>query len=147
MKFSEGKVGRVFVLKLDDGDKIPDVIETFATERGVRQGMCILVGGINSGGRIVAGPEKGDDTPVVPMLFPLPGIHEILAVGTIFPDESGAPGLHMHGALGRGRNTLAGCVRPGIKTWKIGEVVLLEILGTSAVRKKDAKTGFSILEP
>ena len=30
MKYSEGKVGRIFVIRLEDGDKMPDAVEFFA---------------------------------------------------------------------------------------------------------------------
>jgi hypothetical protein len=53
-------------------------------------------------------------------------VHEIAGVGTIFPDESGAPVLHMHAAMGRDGVTRAGCIRPGIEVWQLGEVVILE---------------------
>lgn len=33
---SEGRLGRVFVLRLEDGDRVPDCIEAFAAERGRR---------------------------------------------------------------------------------------------------------------
>jgi predicted DNA-binding protein with PD1-like motif len=146
MKYSKGKIGRVFVIKLEDGDMVPDAIEQFASAHNVKRGLCILIGGIGRG-KIVAGPENAGASPVVPMLFPVNGVHEIVAAGTIFPDEKAVPRLHMHGALGRKQKVLAGCVRPGIEVWKIGEVILLEITGISSSRKNDDRTGFSILEP
>ena len=30
MKYSEAKLGRIFILRLEHGDKIPDIIEEFA---------------------------------------------------------------------------------------------------------------------
>ena len=106
-----------------------------------------LVGGIRDGGKIVVGPEEPEKAPIMPMLFQLRGTHEILGVGTLFPDESHKPRLHMHAALGRGGETRAGCIRPGIEVWKVGEVILLEIAGSPAFRKKDPATGFELLEP
>jgi len=55
VKYSEGKIGRVFVIRLEDGDTMPEAIESFARENNVRRGMCILIGGIK-GGKIVVGP-------------------------------------------------------------------------------------------
>ena len=54
MKSSEGQVGRVFVIRLEDGDTVPDCIERFAEENGVMLGQAILVGGIG-GGEVVVG--------------------------------------------------------------------------------------------
>ena len=147
MKYSQGRIERVFVIRLEDGDKLPDALESFAQKNGVSCGMCLLVGGIRDGGKIVVGPEEPEKTPIMPMLFQLRGTHEILGVGTLFPDESHKPRLHMHAALGRGGETRAGCIRPGIEVWKVGEVILLEIAGSPAFRKKDPATGFELLEP
>ena len=38
-----------------------------------------------------------------------------------------------------------GCARAGLETWLVGEVVLLEILGTAARREVDAASGFELL--
>ncbi len=42
MRYTEGKVGRIFVVRLEDGDKLPEAIESFAQENKVSRGMCIL---------------------------------------------------------------------------------------------------------
>lgn len=147
MRYSEGKVGRIFVIRLEDGDKLPEAIESFSRENSISRGMCILVGGIMGGGNIVVGPEADESTSVVPMIFALKGVHEIAAVGTLFPDSEGKPRLHMHAALGREGNTRAGCIRPGIEVWKLGEVILLEIADNTAHREEDASAGFKVLEP
>jgi len=55
--------------------------------------------------------------------------------------------LHMHAALGREGKTRSGCIRPGIEVWKVGEVILLEITGSTAHRQEDKVTGFNMLEP
>jgi len=147
MKYTEGRIGRVFVVRLEDRDKLPRAIESFAQENNVSRAMCILVGGIRNGGNVVVGPEDNKSMPVVPIIFELKGVHEICAVGTIFPDSDGKPKLHMHAALGREGNTRCGCIRPGIELWKLGEVIVLEITNNTAYRKEDAEAGFSMLEP
>lgn len=35
MKACEGRIGRVFVIRLEDGDVVPECIERFAEEKGV----------------------------------------------------------------------------------------------------------------
>lgn len=145
MRYDEGQVGRVFVLRLEEGEKIPEVIENFAREKGVQRAMAILLGGIDDGSRVVVGPEAGRGREIVPLVHTLSGIQEILGVGTLFPDEKGNPVLHMHGASGREGGASVGCTRAGVTIWLVGEVILLEILGSRAVRTKDAVTGLSLL--
>jgi len=146
MKASEGKLGRVFVIRLEDGDKLPDCIEKFAEKKGISVGHVILVGGIGEG-QIVVGPRYSDVMPPEPMLLPLDGAHEVAGVGVLAPDENGKPILHIHAALGRSGQTMTGCLRPGVKTWLVAEAILYEILGAKVKRVKDKKSGFILLEP
>jgi predicted DNA-binding protein with PD1-like motif len=81
-----------------------------------------------------------------PMELVLDNVHEFAGVGTIFPDESGRPVLHMHAACGRGDQTRTGCVRAGVDIWHIGEVVIMELTGNEMARKKDPVTGFDLLD-
>jgi len=146
MKACQGKMGRVFVIRLEDGDVVPGCIERFAEENGVSVGHAALVGGIG-GGEVVVGPRCSQEMPPQPMLLPVDGAHEVVGVGVLAPDEDGKPVLHIHAALGRSGQTMSGCLRPGVETWLVGEVILYEILGVKAVRVWDAESGFSLLEP
>jgi predicted DNA-binding protein with PD1-like motif len=77
----------------------------------------------------------------------LDNVHEIAAVGTIFPDSSNKPILHMHAACGRNTDTVTGCVRRGVKVWQVLEVVIQELLNTTAHRELEPATGFELLQP
>jgi len=145
MKASEGRMGRVFVMRLEDGDVLPDCIERFAAEKGISVGQVILVGGIG-GGEVVVGPRDSEEMPPEPMLLPVDGAHEVAGVGTIAPDKEGKPVLHIHAALGRSGQTLTGCLRPGVKTWLVGEAIIYEILGAKATRLPDKESGFDLME-
>ncbi len=146
MKASEGHIGRIFVIRLEDGDIVPDCIERFAEENGVSHGQAFLIGGIG-GGEIVVGPRRSDERPPEPMLLPIDGAHEVAAIGVLAPNEKGKPLLHIHGALGRSGQTTTGCLRQGVKTWLLGEVILYEILGADVTRITDPVTGWALLEP
>ena len=146
MKASEGRIGRVFVIRLEDGDRVPECIERFAIEQGVSLGHVVLVGGIG-GGQVVVGPRRSDETPPDPILLPVDGAHEAVGVGVLAPGEDGKPVLHIHGALGRSGQTMTGCLRPGVTTWLVGEVILYEILGAKATRVRDRGSGFALLQP
>ena len=146
MKYSEGKMGRVFVIRLEDNDDLPGCIERFAAEHEITVGQAILVGGIGSG-EIVSGPRKNKELPVDPMVVPVDGVHEVVGVGVLAPDGKGQPSLHIHAALGRAGRTTTGCLRMGAKTWLVGEVILYEILGADAARLPDKDSGFELLVP
>jgi predicted DNA-binding protein with PD1-like motif len=147
MHYTQATQGRVFVIKMDDGEIVHEVVERFAAEHGIAAAALILVGGAQRGSRLVVGPADGDARPVAPMELILDDVREIAGVGTLFPDETGTPILHMHAAAGRGSETVTGCVRRGVKVWQIGEAVLFELLGCAAVREFCPEMGFSILNP
>lgn len=144
MQYSEGTIGRIFTLRLEDGERVPDSIEQFAREHDIRTAMCTLLGGIDKG-NIVVGPKDGTAPVIDTILHPISDAHEVVGMGTLFPDESGEPILHMHAALGRDGNTHTGCIRPGLDVWLVGEVVIMEILGTNMLRKKEPKSGLALL--
>jgi len=144
MQYSEGTIGRVFTLRLDSGERVPDVIEQFAKDHDIKRAHCTLLGGIDKG-NIVVGPKDGDAPVIDPIIYGISGAHEVAAVGTIFPDEEGTPILHMHAALGHDGETRMGCIRPGLNVWLVGEVVIMEILGNEMLRKIEKKSGLKLL--
>jgi predicted DNA-binding protein with PD1-like motif len=146
MHFTEAKLGRIFILRLHDGDRLPDVLETFAAEHKVSTALCFFLGGAKEESRVVVGPKDGNVLPPEPMVTLLNGVHEACGVGTIAADEEGKPRLHMHASFGRKTNTVTGCVRMGVDVWQIGEIVILELAGASARRAKNKETGFEFLE-
>ncbi|HXY74636.1 MAG TPA: PPC domain-containing DNA-binding protein [Dehalococcoidales bacterium] len=145
MKATEGKAGRVFIIRLEDGDLLPECIEKFAQQKGVKNGFVLLVGGIGNG-QIVVGPRDSGAMPPEPMLIPVDGAHEVVATGILAPGDDGRVTLHIHGSLGRSGQSKTGCLRPGVKTWLVGEAILYEITGAQAARAKDIKSGFSLLK-
>ncbi len=145
MKATTGSIGRIFIIRLEDGDVVPDCLEGFAAENAVRCAQVILLGGID-GGSVVVGPRRSAEMPPDPMLLPVDGAHEVAAVGLLVPGPDDKPMLHIHGALGRAGQTVTGCLRPGVNTWLVGEAVMIEVLGTAAARRPDDATGFSLLE-
>ncbi|WP_419787696.1 PPC domain-containing DNA-binding protein [Pseudodesulfovibrio sp.] len=144
MQYSEGKIGRIFTLRLEDGDRVPGAIEEFAREKKIKSAFCSLLGGIDKG-NIVAGPKDGSSPIIDPILFPISDAHEVVALGTLFTDEAGSPSLHMHAALGRDGKTHTGCIRPGLDVWLVGEVVIMEILDSGMIRKVDPTNGLALL--
>jgi len=146
MKACEGRTGRVFVIRLEDGDVVPECIERFAEEKGVSVGQAILVGGVGSGD-IVVGPRSSKEMPPEPVLLPIDGAREVVGVGVLAPNKNGKPTLHIHASLGRAGRTVTGCLRQGVTIWLVGEVILYEILGAKLTRVRDKQSGFELLEP
>lgn len=146
MRYTEGSMGRVFVLRLEDGDPLNTTVEAFAREHGVQRGMAFYVGGGAPRTGLVVGPDVTRADGIIPLFHTLEVPHETFAVGTLFPNEAGEPSLHMHAACGREGGATVGCTRAGLQTWLIGEIVLVEIAGAEGERKVDPVSGFELLE-
>ncbi len=147
MRYSQAKQGRIFIIRLEDGDIVHEEIEKFSREKSIKAAALIILGGADKGSKLIVGPEHGRREPIIPMEHILDNVHEIAGTGTIFPDEKGKPILHMHMACGRKTSSVTGCVRKGVKVWHVMEVILFELVDTTAVRAFEPTTGFELLRP
>jgi uncharacterized protein len=149
MKAIEGRLGRVFVLRLDHDDPLPQAIEDFAEEKQIQLAQVVFIGGIYNG-NLVAGPRVTAEPRPEPIVLPVNEASDAVAAGIIAASESGRPALHMHGALGRSGQTMAGCFQKGVSVWLVGEAVVYEILGGSNARRILSKSAnltlFEILD-
>ena len=147
MQAAEGKMGRVFVIRLEEGDLLPASIEKFAEKKKIKAAALVVLGGADKNSKLVVGPDKSRAKKITPMELTLEDAYEISGVGTIFPNAKGKPILHMHIACGRKKSTVTGCVRRGVKVWHVMELVIWELTGTSARRLLDPNSGFELLDP
>jgi predicted DNA-binding protein with PD1-like motif len=147
MKYTQATQGRIFIIRLEDGDIVHDAIEQLARTESIKAAAMIILGGADEASTLVVGPKEGRSSTVTPMLHALSGVHEIAGVGTLFPDDEGVPLLHMHMACGRNADTITGCIREGVRVWHVMEVILFELLDTSAIRAFEVETGFKLLQP
>ncbi len=147
MKFAEARAGRVFILRLEDGEIVHEVLEQFAIEQNIEAASLVILGGADDGSRLVVGPKEDRTLPLEPMKMELQNAHEVTGTGTLFRDDEGTPLLHMHMACGRSGKTTTGCIREGVKVWRVMEVVIHELLGTSARRVIEEPLGLKLLQP
>ncbi len=49
MKYSEAKIGRIFLLRLEDGEILHETIEAFASEHEIRAAALTVLGGADEG--------------------------------------------------------------------------------------------------
>jgi predicted DNA-binding protein with PD1-like motif len=147
MQFSQARPGRIFVLRLEDGEIVHEVVERFAQEQGIEAASLLILGGADDGSVLVVGPEKDRELPLQPTQTRLKNAHEIAGVGTLFRDENNVPLLHMHMACGRGEKAVVGCIRGGVKVWRVMEVIISEFTDCSARRLLEEPLGLKLLRP
>ncbi|MDD1698518.1 MAG: DNA-binding protein [Methanoregula sp.] len=137
MQYTEGQIGRVFVVRIDDGEDMLISLRQFISDKSIQAGSILFLGALMNG-RMVTGPED-PVIPPVPHFVLFEGGWEVFGVGTIYPGEGG-PHIHYHASVGRSGHALTGCLREKAITYLIVEAVIMEFNGLSARREFDKKT-------
>jgi predicted DNA-binding protein with PD1-like motif len=137
MQYTEGQLGRVFVVRIDDGEDMLVSLRQFILDKNIQSGSITFLGALMNG-RMVTGPEE-PVIPPVPHFVMFEGGWEVFGVGTIYPGESG-PHIHYHASVGRSGHALTGCLREQAITYLIIEAVIMEFTGLKARREFDQKT-------
>jgi len=145
MQYSEGRIGRVFVVRFDDGEDLLAGLRRFLAEQKVSAGYLMVLGALHEG-KLVTGPEKAV-IPPVPHWETASGGWEVLGVATVYPDEQGEPALHLHATAGRGQDTLTGCLREVARVYLVVEAVVVEVEGINFRRQHDPSTGLHLPGP
>jgi len=137
MQYTEGQIGRVFVVRIDDGEDMLISLRQFISDKSIQAGSILFLGALMNG-RMVTGPED-PVIPPVPHFVLFEGGWEVFGVGTIYPGEGG-PHIHYHASVGRSGHALTGCLREKAITYLIVEAVIMEFNGLSARREFDKRT-------
>ena len=137
MQYTEGQIGRIFVVRIDDGEDMLVALRQFVREKGIRAGSVVFLGALMDG-KMVTGPEEPVIPPVPHWVF-FEGGWEVFGVGTIYPAEEG-PHIHFHASVGRSGHALTGCLREKAVAYLIVEAIIYEITGLSARHEFDEKT-------
>ena len=143
MEYQAGKVGRVIVARLFEGEDLYAQVQALAAKENLRGAVVLAVGGLRRA-KVVVGP-KDPHGPIQPQFRDFDDAREIVAVGTIFPDDSDQPVLHLHAGIGRGSETLVGCPRGGASIFCVLELIVIEIDGIDARRLMDPAVGLNLL--
>jgi len=142
MEYTQGKIGRIFLLKFNDNDVLLDKLSSFARKEKLKAATMVFIGALKKGD-LVTGPKK-------PMIPPEPNkvyfkdAWEVMGVGTIFNNTLG-PQIHIHGSMGKKLNTLTGCIRGKSKVFLVVEAIVFELKGIKATKTVDPKTGLNLL--
>lgn len=141
MQYAEGQVGRVFVIRIDDGEDLIASIRRFIADKNIQIGSIIFLGALMNG-RMVTGPEE-PVIPPSPHFVMFEGGWEVFGVGTIYPGDDG-PHIHYHASVGRAGHALTGCLREKATTYLIIEVVITEFIGLQGRREFDQRTQMNL---
>ncbi|MBR1369590.1 DNA-binding protein [Methanocalculus chunghsingensis] len=141
MQYAEGRIGRVFFIRIDDGEELITTLTGFARDHGISHGTITFFGALKRAG-LVTGPEEAV-IPPVPHHEEIEGGWECLGTATIYPGEDG-PSLHLHATAGRGRDAITGCLRTDCRVYLVVEAVLYEAVGIDGSRLPDPVIGAAL---
>jgi len=142
MHYKAGSMGRLILARFDHGEEIVPALADLCAREKIASGWFFLFGAVTEG-ELVAGPRTADLPPdPVREAFPMP--HEIVGMGSI-ATSGGAPSLHLHSSLGRGKEVLTGCIRKEGKVFLVVEAMVMEIAGVRAMRTRDERFGLELL--
>ncbi|TQD25038.1 PPC domain-containing DNA-binding protein [Methanolobus vulcani] len=142
MEYSQGNIGRVFTVRLDQGDDILQELEGLAVSENIKSAMFMMLGAVKEA-NLVVGPKE-NIVPPDPQWARIHDAHELIGIGNIFwESETGKPKIHLHSAAGRGESVKAGCLRENSEVFMVVEVFIMEISGISASRIFDQERGFA----
>lgn len=142
MKYAAGNIGRVFLVRFEHGDDLIEKIKELAAKERISLASITLLGALKNG-ELVTGPKELV-TPADANWSGFGDGREVLAFGLIVPGEKGIK-LHLHGAFGRGGETLTGCLRKNAEVFITIDCIVTEIDGINVVKKKEASTGHEVL--
>ena len=142
MKYTQGTIGRVFLVKFENNDILIANLSGLAKKEKIKAATIIFIGALKQGD-LVTGPKQ----PVIP---PEPNKvafkdgWEVMGIGTLFTNAKG-PQIHIHASMGKKNKALTGCVRGDSKVFLVIEAVLLELKGIKAQKDIDPATGLNLL--
>ena len=67
MKYSEARAGKIFIVRLEQGEIIHESLEKFASDHKIMSAAVMAVGAADKGSKLIVGPKEGDERPVIPM--------------------------------------------------------------------------------
>ncbi|MFH1854565.1 MAG: DUF296 domain-containing protein [Candidatus Omnitrophota bacterium] len=143
MQYTKGQIKQVILVRFDDGDVLIDEVKNLAKKERISAGVMVLIGALRKG-HVVTGPKR-PKIPPKPHWEGFKDAWEVVGVGTIFKGRKG-PEIHIHGALGKGKKVLSGCIRKDSEVFFLIEAVIFELKGIKARKELDPETGLNLLK-
>jgi len=137
MDGAQGRPGRVFMLRIDDGEKLVENLGSYIRENDISTGSVSLVGAVKWARIVTPDIEK---KPMPDRESMLEKYMEVVGHGDIVGGK-----VHIHAAFGeKGGNGYCGHLVEA-EVFVFVEAVIQEIEGIEARREHDPKTGFKKL--
>lgn len=142
MEYVQATLGRVYFIKLEDGEDIFDQLKCLIKTENIRAGYVNLLGATTKS-KVVLGPHKREYPPN-PFWWEFDDARELFAFG-IFAWEDDEPKLHLHSGIGHNSESRVGCIRGMSEVYITVEAVLQEVVNPDIKRKLDSRYNASLI--
>lgn len=142
MKYTQGNIGRVFVIRFDDGENLIEELKNIIKKEQIKAGYVQLIGALSSA-KAVLGPHK-KEYPPRPFWWEFDDAREIVGIG-VFAWENDEPKLHLHSGIGHSSESKTGCIREKAEVYITVEAVIQEVVDVQVTRKLDERYNASLL--
>ena len=142
MEYSKGSIKRVFLVRFDNNDILIEKVRELAQKERIACGFLLFLGALRKG-HVVTGPKR-PKIPPKPHWEGFNNAWEVMGMGTIIKGKK-APQVHIHGALGKGKKSLIGCIRKDSEIFLLVEALIIELSGIKAKKDLDPQTGLNLL--
>lgn len=142
MEYTQGSIGRIFLLKFTNGDDLHHELRLLARKERIHCAVLFFIGALKCG-HLVTGPKK-PEVPPEPNWVSFKDGWETLGLGTIFKGAKDAK-IHIHVSMGKKDKMLTGCLRKKSEVFLVMEAVLFELKGVKAAKDIDLATGLELL--
>lgn len=143
MEYSKGNIGRVFVVRFDDGEDLLAGLKDLIKKEQIKAGFVQLIGALTSA-KAVLGPHKREYPPN-PFWWEFDDAREIVGTG-MFAFEGDEPKIHLHTGIGHSSESKTGCIREKAEVYITVEAVIQEIVDVNVIRKLDSRYNASLLD-
>lgn len=131
-------------MNFEHGDDPVFLLKELAEKENIRMATVNFLGALKNGD-IVTGPKEVE-LPAKPNWTTIDNVWEVIGFGTISRDENSSVTLHLHGAFGKKKKALVGCLRRNSEVFITIEAVVTEFKGVEILRRVDPKTGHAVLD-
>ncbi len=142
MEYSEGKQGRIFLIRFDHNENIIEELEKFSTKENIKYAWIFCLGAIKRAD-IVCGPKE-TTVPPLPVWHQIIEGHEIIAIGNITMLNN-EPAIHLHAGLGRADKARISCIRKLSETYLTIECLVMEYIDITIHRQENKDMGINTI--
>lgn len=124
MDYRKGSIGRVFAVRMDNGDDVLNELSGLAVKENIKSAFFMMLGAMDRA-ELVTGPKE-KAIPPVEVWSAFNDVRQIIGVGNIIR-ENNTPKIHLHAVAGSSKEMIMGCVRKTTQAFMYLDICIIEM--------------------